>query len=202
MPRLVREATDRGWWHPLATTDATNEDAATEAEAGASDATPTIIDAVDAASWDRLRLASRVIAPANHALAHAIVAAAIRDRAHVTAAVTGTRVVGLAISRIDEAHPRRELLGLGVAPGHRRQGLAGRLLAAHLATEPPAGVDDVAEITLAERDVVEPLDRRTRAEIARTLLERAGYRVNRVDGAVGAADPGAVQAIRTQPGRP
>jgi acetoin utilization protein AcuC len=204
VPRLVREATDRGWWHPLDAGEpdaATPEGEATEAEAAASDSTPTILDTVGATTWERLRLAPRVVAPADPVIAHAIVSAAIRDRAHVSAAVVGDLVVGLAISRVVDVVPHRELLALGIAPQVRRRGLGGRLLAAHLAIDPPAGEDDVVEVTVAERDVVEPLDRRTRAEIARVLLERAGYQVSRVEGAVGAADPGAIRAIRTRADR-
>jgi hypothetical protein len=53
-----------------------------------------------------------------------------------------------------------------------------------------------AVVTLAERDPVEPLDRRTRTEIARGLLERAGFEVKHAQGDVGRLDPGAIEAIR------
>ena len=63
-------------------------------------------------------------------------------------------------------------------PAQRRQGLAGGLLAAHASADRAS----TAEVTLAERDVVEPLDRADRATIARRLLVRAGYRVESAPG--------------------
>ena len=151
----------------------------------ASDATPTIVDAVDAATWDRLRLASRVIAAGrSDALAtHAVVAAAIRDRAHVTAAVTGT---WWSVSRSAGSTRLARVAScwaLGVAPGHRRQGLAGRLLA-----RTSRNGNRACGRGRRRRDHPRRT-RRLRAarpahanEIARRLLERAGYRVTRVDG--------------------
>ncbi len=77
-------------------------------------------------------------------------------------------------------------------PGHRRQGLAGKLLEAHATP----GRASTAEVTLAERDVLEPLDRADRASIARTLLQRAGYRVESAAGAVRSMDAAAIVARR------
>ena len=81
-----------------------------------------------------------------------------------------------------------ELLGLGVAPAFRRQGLAGRLLGEHVVS------GTLASVTLAERDVVEPLDRGLRASIARRLLEGAGFELKPADGALPAVDPLAITA--------
>jgi hypothetical protein len=53
-----------------------------------------------------------------------------------------------------------------------------------------------ASVTLAERDPVEPLDRSVRAAIARRLLEGAGFDVESAGGAVGRADPPALEAAR------
>jgi hypothetical protein len=44
-------------------------------------------------------------------------------------------------------------------------------------------------VTLAERDVVEPLDRSVRASLARSLLEGAGFSVASPDPALQAIDP-------------
>jgi ribosomal protein S18 acetylase RimI-like enzyme len=123
------------------------------------------------------------VAPADPALAHAIVAAALDDGALVTAAVLGTAVVGLVV--VDR--PGGELLALGVAPGQRRTGLARDLLAVERAR--PDGSAASAEVTLAERDVVEPLDRSVRASLARRLLEGAGFSVVSPDPALQVIDP-------------
>jgi hypothetical protein len=52
------------------------------------------------------------------------------------------------------------------------------------------------DVTLAERDVFEPLDRADRASIARRLLTKAGYRVEPAAGAVRSVDPSAIVARR------
>jgi hypothetical protein len=52
------------------------------------------------------------------------------------------------------------------------------------------------EVTLSERDPVEPIDRATRAAIAARLLERSGFGVSAVDGALRFADPLALRAAR------
>jgi ribosomal protein S18 acetylase RimI-like enzyme len=106
--------------------------------------------------------------------------------------VVGPTVVGLAISRVEGES--EELLALGVEPAHRRQRLGGKLLEAHASADRAS----TAEVTLAERDVLEPLDRAVRASIARRLLERAGYRVESAAGAVRSVDPAAI-AARRQP---
>ncbi|TMC63093.1 MAG: GNAT family N-acetyltransferase [Chloroflexi bacterium] len=118
---------------------------------------------------------------------HALLAAALGDGAVVVAAISADEIVGLAA-----AH-RGRLLALGVAPSHRRKRLGGRLLEA-LAAEVPGELSAV--VTLAERDPLEPLDRKLRAELARKLLERAGFEVKRAEGDIGRLDPGAIEAIR------
>jgi GNAT superfamily N-acetyltransferase len=167
--------------------------------------TPTILADVDAAMWAGLALAPWVIAPADPQRAHALVLAGLSDGARVTAAVVGPSVVGLAISLVDAtggapgglvdgtaAGASEELLAIGVAPDHRRQGLAGRILAAHASAERASA----AEVTVAERDVFDPLPREDRAAIARRLLMRAGYRVEAASGLVRSVDPAAIVARR------
>jgi acetoin utilization protein AcuC len=188
IPRIVREAVDRGWWNPMVPASGLMRASADEI-AG----TPTILPSVDVDTWARLTLQPRVVAPADPASAHDLIAAGLlsADPARVSAAVVGTSVVGLAASA--PADPRdgaMELLGLGVAPAFRRQGLAGRLLAEHAVS------GTLASVTLAERDVVEPLDRGLRASIARRLLEGAGFELKSADGAIRAVDPLAITARR------
>jgi ribosomal protein S18 acetylase RimI-like enzyme len=161
----------------------------------------TIIPSVDAVTWDRLTLAARVIAPADPAGGHAIVAAGLRDGLRVTAAVVGTTVIGAVLSRYADGTTRTELLSIGVAPEARRAGLAARLLAAHVGGMRPGDVDIDAEITVAERDPVEPIDGDLRRAIGRRLLEGAGFRVGPADPVVRAADPAAVAATGAWVGR-
>ena len=182
VPRLLREARDRGWWDPLAP-------AAGIGGPADNPGAPEVVETVDRAAWDRLALAPRVIAPADAGHGHALVAAALDGGAHVSAAIvpspagSGGTVVGAAI-----ASAEGELLALGVAPDHRRRGLAGRLLAASRAT--------LAVATVAERDPVDPLDRVTRAALARALLGVGLFHIGPADRDLRAVDPLAIRATR------
>jgi acetoin utilization protein AcuC len=190
VPRLVREAIDRDWWDPLGPP-------ATPPEGGDRGVgAPAVLARVDAAAWDRLKLAPRVVAPFASVDGHAIVAAALRDGARVTAAVLGTLVVGLVVSRQGDQAARTDILAIGVAPAERRAGLATRMLREHVEGMRPGDVDVVAELTMAERDVVEPFDVRERASIARRLLTSAGFQVEAADAGVSAVDPTAIVARR------
>ncbi|MDP9483236.1 MAG: hypothetical protein M3P84_08450 [Chloroflexota bacterium] len=204
VPRLLIEAIDRGWWDPLR--PASGEmPVVVDPVRG----TPTILPSVDAATWSRLSLARGVVAPADPSAAHELIAAGlgaphsapvaagphpatVTDAPHpatVTAAVLGSTVVGLAVSApADQRDGRAGLLALGVAPAFRRHGVAGALLGAHVAP------GTITEVTLAERDVLEPLDRTVRGSIARDLLTRAGFDVEVADASVRAIDPGAIVA--------
>jgi acetoin utilization protein AcuC len=167
VPRLVREATDRGWWDPGAPA---NPDLAAFRHRVSTDRV-SVLDGVDAATWSRLALAERVVSPADTGSAHTIVAAALADGALVTAAIQDTTVVGLVV--VDG--PGGDLLALGVAPAVRKGGIVRDLLAVERARSDGSAAS--AELTLAERDVVDPLDRSLRASIARRTLERAGFEV-------------------------
>jgi len=191
VPRLVREAVDCGWWRPI--------DAPVSAMPGAPTpgvGRPAILPRVEADVWSRLTLAARVVAPADAAAVHAIVLAAVRDGAAVSAAVEGTTVIGLIVTRHADAAARSDLLALGVAPAWRRQGLASRLLATRLERTRPGDVDHEALVTVAERDPFEPLDVAERVAIARRLLTGAGYEVAPAGGSVGTADATAIRATR------
>ncbi len=184
VPRLVQVGHDCGWWDPLAPAPTLM------ARAASATGTPTILADIDASTWAGFSLAPRIVSPAEPAAAHALVLAGLRDGVRVTVAVVGRQVVGLAIARVDGA--AEALLALGVEPGHRRQGLAGSILAAHTTADRVS----IAEVTLAERDVIEPLPRADRSVVARTLLTRAGYKVGPVSGAVRSVDPLAIVARR------
>ena len=91
---------------------------------------------------------------------------------------------------------RADLLAVGVAPADRRAGLATRMLREHVEGMRPGDVEVVAEVTMAERDAVEPLDVRERASIARRLLTGAGFEVDAADAGITAIDPGAIVGRR------
>ncbi len=98
VPRLVREAVDRGWWAPQGSVARPVGSASADAPAPSpSTATPTIV-AVDRAAWDRLSVAERVVSAVAPSDVRAMIAAALADGAAVTAAVDGAVVVALAVS--------------------------------------------------------------------------------------------------------
>ena len=190
VPRLLQVARDRGWWDPLGV--APDGHAAAAAGAATADV-PTILPAVDAATWESLSLAGRVIPPADADAGHALILAAIRAGATVSATlVGGATVVGLAAAGPPDDHGRREILAVGVAPAFRRRGIARSLLGACITAD--GGY--IADVTLAERDPVDPLPRDVRAEVARRLLQRAGFEIRPGEAPVRNADQGVLHAVR------
>jgi GNAT superfamily N-acetyltransferase len=111
---------------------------------------------------------------------HAIVLAGIRAGARVAVAVFGSRAVGVAVV-LDG-----ELLAIGVAEVHRRQGL-GRALIEAVAPDLASAV-----VTVAERDPLDPLPASERVAIGRRLLEHAGLEIESADADVRSIDPAAV----------
>jgi acetoin utilization protein AcuC len=200
VPGLLQVARDRGWWDPLAAavdpTPAAPPSLAAPHSLGPE--TPTIRDTVDAPTWARLTLARGVAGPSAPVAGHALVLAAIRDGAVIAAAVSGSTVVGLAVGGPPDDRGAREILALGVAPGLRRQGLAGRLVEALVIDGPSAATEWSANVTLAERDPIEPMGREVRAVIAQRLFARAGFEVHDPDRDVHAADLGAIRAVRAR----
>jgi acetoin utilization protein AcuC len=190
VPRIVRAAVDAGTWSPLGREADAPAVAATQPSAGRT--AMTILDTGDAATVERLEIAPRLIANlAPHAVKRLLVSAV----GGLTLAVDGDTIVGLAASMPTD-HGGRELTALAVAPPARRSGLASELIRRHIASVAPPHAGWRARVTVAERDPVEPLDRGTRATIARRLLEGAGFEVSRVTGEIGRADPLAVDAVR------
>ena len=179
VPRLLREARDLGWWDPLVA--GVPSGAASRPD---DDMSPTILESVDRATWFGLGLADRVLSPFDASSAHALVASALAGGASVSAAIVGSVVVGAVV-----VGPNGALLGVGVAPGRRRRGLATALVRASVAS--------TTEVTVAERDPVEPLAVRERAAIARRVLEGAGFQVTAAVGSVRDIDPSAIAAART-----
>ncbi|HEX5827654.1 MAG TPA: hypothetical protein VFY23_09050, partial [Candidatus Limnocylindrales bacterium] len=85
------------------------------------------------------------------------------------------------------------LLTVGVAPALRRRGL-GHALLARLVAERSPGVAMTAAISVAERDVVDPLDVADRMTAASALLRGAGFDVLPVSPDVRRDDPWAIAA--------
>ena len=199
VPALVRVATDRGWWNAE---DRAGTSPAADAAAPAGPRA-TVVPALDADAWGRLRMAPRVVAPLDPVAAHALIEAALRDPGAgtlVTAAVADDVVFGLCCSLAtngdgpEPASARRQLIALGVAPGARRAGLGTALLRAHVEAAGPQPLR--ALVTVAERDPIEPGDRALRADIARRLLEDAGFAVRNAPPALRRIDPLAIDALR------
>jgi acetoin utilization protein AcuC len=210
LPRLVREAEDRGWWRPALTwagrsvvesarpTDASSVArlAAAHRPVAGPSGVPAEIRIVDGAILDRLTLVPRAIPPFDPADGHAILAAALASGGRVVAAVVGDAIVGVAVSAPSGPGARTEsLLALGVAPGRRRTGL-GHALLRTLLEGLPAGTAFEAHAGVAERDVVEPLDVETRIAVARRLFEGAGLRVRAPAPDLARDDRWAIAAVR------
>ncbi|HEV7810435.1 MAG TPA: acetoin utilization protein AcuC, partial [Candidatus Limnocylindrales bacterium] len=124
-PALIRAAVARGWWEPISAPpggDGGGEDPSPNGSNGE----PTIVAGLDRARWDGLRLAPRVVMPANVADAHALIAGALDSGATVTAAIAGgDLIVGLVVSAAAEGRDAVEqVLAVGVAPELRRRGVA------------------------------------------------------------------------------
>jgi acetoin utilization protein AcuC len=200
VPAIVRTARDRGWWDPM---DDPGPSAAAATPTNAT-AAPRLLDPVDPATWSRLTVAEGVLAPVDRSAAHALVAAGLLDGLVVTAAVSGSIVVGAVVTDTRPASGASDaaLIGLGVAPAWRRQGLAGRLLATHVAALGDRARGLTAEVTVAERDPVDPIDGLARRAIARRLLEAGGFTIVAADPSIHAADPAAVAAVFRTGGRP
>ena len=71
----------------------------------------------------------------------------------------------------------QELLSIGVAAGHRQQGIATALLSRLVAARIDGAESGrlIARVGVAERDVVDPLPLDQRLAIAGRLLGRAGF---------------------------
>jgi hypothetical protein len=196
VPMLIRTAVDAGWWRPDWVDDDERGGQPNPAPRGSS---VDIEAAMDVGAWAGLELAARVAGPFSTAAGHALVDGALRSLSHravVTGARVGRHVVGLAVSAWDEQQSVRRLLSLRVAPGWRRQGLAHGLLRTHVAEVARRAEPGPMEalVTTAERDVVEPLARDVRADMARRLLGGAGFRIEQPPGELARVDALALRA--------
>jgi acetoin utilization protein AcuC len=188
VPRLVREAVDRGWWSPLGAPVVPDAKATLVPSAIGG---VEIVDVVDRERLDRLALAPRLVANLDPMLLRGILEA---PSIGLTMAVDGETTVGLVASAPDEPSAPgslRSILAIGVAPAVRRRGLASEMLRRHVGAFENAATPWQATVTLAERDPVEPLDRALRTATATRIFESAGFTSDVVDGPLRDADPGA-----------
>lgn len=191
LPAFVREAIDRGWLDPLGSVPARSAP-----PAAADGGRAVIVAAPDAAPLDRSTLADRALPVADPALGWAAVRRGVAAGARLSIAIAGDLVVGVALVARDRSDPSADrLVALGVAPEHRRAGVASALLDAAVGRQ-PAGRPIRADVAVGERDAFDPLDRTVRATVAQRLLERAGFHVRESRGRIGRADPGAIEAVR------
>jgi acetoin utilization protein AcuC len=209
LPRLVREAEDRGWWAPgLAWAGRVLLEGVGAGSAGRSGppeavpegvAVPVVRGLVAAADVQALALAPRVVSPFDPNDARDLLVAAMLDGARVVAAVSGATIVGLAVAAASSTEPATEtLLVVGVAPAFRGGGLGHALLRALIEGRAP-GTAMEARIGVAERDVVDPLPVGTRIEVARRLLTGVGFTLREVSPDVARDDPHTIVA-RLAPG--
>jgi ribosomal protein S18 acetylase RimI-like enzyme len=196
VPRLIREAVDRGWWSPVKGSVPGPAGLSTGGVASPGSGA-TIVNRPDRATLDRLEFEPRLVSALDPSSLRVILDP---SRLDLTIAVDGSHVVGLVVSVAsasgEEGEPPRSILAVGVAPDARRRGLATELLARHLASFDPRTTWSTT-VTSAERDPVEPLDRTLRADIARRLFERNGFDVQAAGGPLGRADPAAIEASRS-----
>jgi GNAT superfamily N-acetyltransferase len=206
VPALLRVAEVMGWWRPDGATPGGPSgagDAAGRSPVGGSPDTreeATMIAPLTGQELDRLRLAPRVVAPADPADAHALLGRALRDGGVMVGAAVGEWLVGVALAAptpLDRVH---QLAALGVAPEWRRRGLASALLAALVDTPVLRGHALVALHTVAERDPVEPLAVAVRRNVAERLFRGVGMDAIAVPAGVAAADRTAIAAAHLPPG--
>jgi acetoin utilization protein AcuC len=187
-------------------------------------AAPTSVAQLTLEMLDRLKLAPRVIAPADTSEAMTILRAALDDGGVAAGAVAGEWLVGVALAvPVVAANPAAvpaagadtgpggghgslaevdRLVALGVAPGWRRGGLATAMLRALIAETTRGGRALVALHTVADRDVVDPLPRAVRRGVAEQLARGAGMAVAAASARVLAVDPDARLAVLLPPGAP
>jgi acetoin utilization protein AcuC len=213
VPALLSVAGSRGWWRPDGGATSTMARAAPAAEApparrgAAGDravdrATPTVVAPLTPAALDSLTLEPGVIAPADAAEAAAILRAALADGAAAVGAVSGERLVGVALAAPTELDGVDRLVALGVAPEWRRGGLAAAMLRALVADPARDGRALVALHTVADRDPMDPLPRAVRRGVAEGLARAAGMTLSPAPSRISAVDPDARLAVSLPPGAP
>ena len=201
VPAFVRAAIDRGWWEPLGGSGAIpgRSVAGVPGPTAVPAGEPTVHARLDPQGLAALRVADRTLPLPHGADAAAALTAGVAsevDRVSVTGAVVDEVLVGAVVSAAASDRGVRDLLAVGVAPEHRGHGVAAAMLEAHLGSFRPGDEAWTTTVTVAERDPVEPFERTVRADVARRLLERAGFTVRPASGATRAIDTLAIEARR------
>jgi acetoin utilization protein AcuC len=224
VPALLSVAEGRGWWRfdealPDSPTGAAPAAEAPPAVSGVARsrvavsgvasgepprAAPTVVSPLTLEMLDRLRVAARVIAPADARVGAALLQAALREGAVVAGAVNGEWLVGIALA-VPMPAPLDgvdRLVALGVAPEWRRRGLATAMLRAVVDEQNRRGRALVALHTVAERDPLDPLPPAVRRGVAERLLTRAGFSVTAAPPRISSVDPDARLAVHLPPEAP
>jgi len=218
VPALLSVADDRGWWHFDECAAGTTKRAAPPAEAppaeappgranivggtGVGHAEPTLVAPLTLVELENLAVAPRTMPIADPASAFEILRAALRDGAVATGAVSGDRLVGVALAAPSGLDGVDRLVALGVAPESRRGGLAGAMLAALVEEQRRRGRALIALHTVAERDPLDPMPRAARRGVAERLAHAAGMAATAAPARVAAVDPDALLAIYLPPNFP
>ena len=225
VPALLDVAERRGWRQLDRDAASTAPGAAPAAEAPparratagpVAPSAPMLVAPLTLEMLGGLRMAPRVIAPAEPSEALAILRAALGDGGVAAGAVAGEWLVGVALVAPVAAEGRADgpgagqrpiarvsrLVALGVAPDWRRGGLATAMLRAVVEATTSSGRALVALHTVADRDVIDPLPRAVRRGAAEELARRAGMTVAPAPARVLAVDPDARLAVLLPPGAP
>ena len=206
LPRLVREAEDRGWWRPALDPGGAALRRISRAGPGLAlagvrprrrrfdgwrSATSTVF------AWLPGRCLPSIPATGDRSLPPRCGTVHAWWRRSPATGSSGwrsrRRLAGSREAAVDRAAAIESLLAVGVAPGWRGAGLARAMLGALVETR-PRGVALEAQVGVAERDVVEPADVQTRIAVARRLLEGAGFVIRAPSPDVARDDPFAIAA--------
>jgi acetoin utilization protein AcuC len=200
VPALLRVAESRGWrlFDDGVPDSATRATPAAEAQPARREgpASEPVIRLLVPADLDSLRVAPRVAAPADPAVATQILRAALSDGAVAAGAVVGEWLVGVALAAPGPLDGVDQLVALGVAPEWRRRGVATAMLRALVAEQDRRGRGIAALHTAAERDPLDPLPRAVRRGVAERLATHAGLTVSAAPPEISAVDPEAIVAVR------
>ena len=230
VPALLTVGEGRGWWRfggvvsdsraratpaaeaPPAGGEGAVGEASSEASSGDAWAraevpigagrTLTIVAPLSRAMFETLTLEARVVAPADTTEAAMLLRAALADGAVAAGAISGERLVGVALSAPAPVDGVDRLLALGVAPEWRRRGLATAMLRAVVGESTRKGRALLALHTAADRDVIVPLPRAVRRGVAERLARGSGMIVGSAPSRLLAVDPDARAMLALPPDAP
>ena len=123
VPRLLREARERGWWTPDLAWPADAERLA-PVVAPAPGGSPAVIASIEGPALARLRLASRVMSPADPEEAHALLLAALGGSRHIGLRRRRRRARGRCgrLRPYERRPPASLVVGVGRRPGSAARG--------------------------------------------------------------------------------